>query len=200
MTDHQFDIEFKGTGEKAKNPANEAHPNGMDIDASRGKEKTCMATLPYPAVECGAWLVRCKTCGSSAAVTAAGRSDDPRSIKMPCRKPVDQRCMEETCDAAPAGMLKIRVPLHHPPTVPIREWFYLEMMMGIHVCAAHVPPFQEFNTPHLREIISAQNDMAASMSGKTALPVNFQAGKIVLLEYASEDYKAWLKLTNETTH
>lgn len=44
-----------------------------------------MIDLPYPAERCGVYLVTCDKCGYSAAITTAGRVDDPRSVTIPCR-------------------------------------------------------------------------------------------------------------------
>lgn len=78
-------VEWKGSGRKAQSAPNPAYPNGIDIDVSGGK-KACYTTLPYPAKECGAWILTCENCGFSAAITAAGRPDDPRSVKLPCKE------------------------------------------------------------------------------------------------------------------
>ena len=34
---------------------------------------------------CGVYLVECKICGSSVALTTAGRIDDPRSVTIACK-------------------------------------------------------------------------------------------------------------------
>jgi C4-type Zn-finger protein len=41
--------------------------------------------LPYPAKRCGLFLVICDKCGYSAAITTAGRPDDPRKVTLPCK-------------------------------------------------------------------------------------------------------------------
>lgn len=77
--------EFKPSGRgKAQCAPNPAYPNGIDIDISEGKD-ACLAELPYPAPECGAWIVSCPKCGTVNACTAAGRPDDPRTFTMPCK-------------------------------------------------------------------------------------------------------------------
>lgn len=60
-------------------------PNGKDLDVSHGL-KACKVALPYPAPRCGLYYVQCKTCGTNAAITTAGRPDDPRSVTMVCEK------------------------------------------------------------------------------------------------------------------
>lgn len=67
-------------------PPNPAYPNGFDVDASVGAKATCTIDLPYPAKRCGHYEVRCKACGASVGVTTAGRPDDPKSVKMACRR------------------------------------------------------------------------------------------------------------------
>jgi hypothetical protein len=81
----QFSIEFVRSGRgKAQCAPDPAYPQGVDVDVSGGAENSCTAQLPYPAPECGHFLVRCRLCKYSVAVTAAGRPDDPRTLKMPC--------------------------------------------------------------------------------------------------------------------
>lgn len=78
-------IEFQPSGRgKARCAPNPDYPKGKAVDASEG-HTACDVELPYPASECGAWIVRCKACGMSAAVTAAGRPDDPISVKIACK-------------------------------------------------------------------------------------------------------------------
>ena len=66
-------------------PPNPKYPLGIDVDMSEGATRTCKASLPYPARCCGIWMVKCLDCGYVAAVTAAGRPDDPRSLKIACK-------------------------------------------------------------------------------------------------------------------
>lgn len=61
------------------------YPRGIAIDASDPGAPACLVSLPYPAPECGIWIVRCDLCPMSVAVTAAGRPDDPVSVRMSCR-------------------------------------------------------------------------------------------------------------------
>jgi hypothetical protein len=81
-----FDIQFEPSGRgKARCPSNPEFPTGKDIDVSAGQFATCLVTLPYPSPECGIQIVRCNTCQFSAALTVAGRPDDPKTVKLPCK-------------------------------------------------------------------------------------------------------------------
>lgn len=76
---------FISHGRKAQSPPNPAYPNGVRIDLTTGQEQTCSIPLRYPAECVGKWEITCTNCGYSAVVTAAGRPDDPRSVKVPCK-------------------------------------------------------------------------------------------------------------------
>ncbi len=60
------------------------YPKGIIIDLSGGAAKVCAVELPYPARRCGRHELRCRRCGVEAAVTTAGRPDDPRVVKLSC--------------------------------------------------------------------------------------------------------------------
>lgn len=80
-------IEFRPSGRgKAQCDPNPEYPHGIALDTSKPNAASCLVDLPYPAPECGIWIVRCEDCPMSVAVTAAGRPDDPISLKMECRK------------------------------------------------------------------------------------------------------------------
>lgn len=79
-----FEITWIDGGREPRCAPNPDYPNGKDCDGSMGAKVTCTAQLPCPAKRCGHYIVKCKTCGFTAAVTTAGRPDDPRSIKLPC--------------------------------------------------------------------------------------------------------------------
>lgn len=72
-------------GRKPQQPSNPAYPNGVDVDCSSGAEMTCTQLLSYPAKGCGQYFVVCETCQRTIIVTAAGLSDDPRSVKIACK-------------------------------------------------------------------------------------------------------------------
>jgi hypothetical protein len=80
---HEVKFAPSGRG-KAQCDPNPDFPEGIALDATRGQTITCLVKLPYPAPECGMWLVKCQACGIRVMVTAAGRMDDPVSIKLPC--------------------------------------------------------------------------------------------------------------------
>jgi hypothetical protein len=79
-------VHFLDKGREPQCPPNPQFPNGQEIDASLGAYVTCTVDLPYPAKRCGLWQVTCSTCGLSVTLTAAGRPDDPKSVKLGCRR------------------------------------------------------------------------------------------------------------------
>lgn len=62
---------------------NPNYPDGIDVIETTGPN-TCKVDLPYPAMRCGAYEVKCRACGRKITVTTAGRPDDPRSVTMQC--------------------------------------------------------------------------------------------------------------------
>jgi hypothetical protein len=66
-------------------PPDPKYPNGIDFDFSRGAPRTCSVDLPYPAKRIGKYVITCSVCGWTGLVTTAGRRDDPRSVKVPCK-------------------------------------------------------------------------------------------------------------------
>lgn len=85
-----LNVTWKDSGREPQCPPDPAYPKGKDVDISGGAGDFCITDLLYPAPRCGLWLVRCNQCGRSVAITAAGRPDDPRSVKLACRaKEVD---------------------------------------------------------------------------------------------------------------
>lgn len=86
----QFDIIFRPSGRgKAQCPSNPDYPDGIDLSLEPSPRPTCKVELPYPAAECGMWLVHCTRCGTDVACTAAGRPDDPRSMAIPCNRSLE---------------------------------------------------------------------------------------------------------------
>ena len=81
----RFDVIWLDKEREPECESNPLYPNGIDIDASEGAAKACTVSLPYPAERCGVYVVTCKTCAANIALTTAGRADDPRSVKFPCK-------------------------------------------------------------------------------------------------------------------
>lgn len=77
-------VTFLSHNRKPQVAPDPAHPNGIDLDLTDGAKSACLADLPYPAECCGVLIVRCDQCGYSAAITTAGRVDDPKTVKLPC--------------------------------------------------------------------------------------------------------------------
>lgn len=62
------------------------YPHGIDVNLALNNErKTCVVVLPYPALRIGAYELVCDVCGFKAFITTAGRADDPRAARLPCR-------------------------------------------------------------------------------------------------------------------
>jgi hypothetical protein len=57
----------------------------MMIDCTDGKQCSCIASLPYPAPRCGAYVLECEECHIRVSLTVAGRPDDVRELKVPCK-------------------------------------------------------------------------------------------------------------------
>lgn len=82
----KHDVVFRPSGRgKAQCPPDPNYPNGIELDCSTPPAgATCLVGLPYPAPECGLWMVHCNQCAITIAVTTAGRPDDPISVRMDC--------------------------------------------------------------------------------------------------------------------
>jgi hypothetical protein len=83
-------VEWYDDHRKASAPADPNYPDGVDIDGSAGK-RSCWTNLPYPAPRIGYFIVSCDRCGWRGLITTAGRPDDPRSIRVPCKRPVKEK-------------------------------------------------------------------------------------------------------------
>ena len=70
----------------AKSPPDPNYPFGIALDVSEGAAAACDLDLPYPAPGVGTWIAACDVCGYTTAITAAGRSDDPTKVRMPCKR------------------------------------------------------------------------------------------------------------------
>ena len=83
----KFWVRWVGAGRKATQKPDPRYPHGVDVDPGiPDGQPSCKVQLPYPATEVGAWKVECTECKVRIACTAAGRTDDPRSILLPCKK------------------------------------------------------------------------------------------------------------------
>ena len=80
-----FDITWTSYGYESTEPSNPDYPHGISVDGTNGKPVYCVITLPYPAKEPGFHGCVCKLCGFSIAITAVGRADDPKQVKVPCK-------------------------------------------------------------------------------------------------------------------
>lgn len=82
-----FDIEWIDRGQPPRAKPNPRFPKGIDLDVTHGKEPYCVVKLPYPTghINVGLWMIRCRQCHIKAAITAASRPDDPRTVRMPCK-------------------------------------------------------------------------------------------------------------------
>ena len=81
-------IIFVSHGRKAQCPPDPNFPHGKVMKAQTFGP-SCEVDLPYPAPECGYYVVECQECKISAAVTVAGRPDDPIQLIMPCNKGIN---------------------------------------------------------------------------------------------------------------
>lgn len=86
MAEHHT-VKFLSDGRRAQCAPNPAYPNGIEIDATQNGEAGCWVDLPYPAECVGKWYVECEACGGTTLITAAGRPDDPKRVKLPCKLP-----------------------------------------------------------------------------------------------------------------
>lgn len=87
-------ISFIDSGRTARCAPNPDYLDGIDVDISGGDEVCCLVELPYPAPRCGQWVVGCEDCQQVNIVTAAGRADDPRTLKIACKKIPKDRLQE----------------------------------------------------------------------------------------------------------
>lgn len=105
MSDGAFNIEWVDRGREPQCAPDPAYPHGIIVDTSEGATRTCDADVPYPAKRCGTYVVHCKQCHLTVAVTTAGRVDDPRRVTLGCYAQV----------MSPDGRTKI---VTHPKKTP----------------------------------------------------------------------------------
>lgn len=82
----RFDVRWVDGRAEPKERPNPAFPRGVDIDATDGASPACTIPLPYPAKRIGGYLVTCHVCGLKAVCTTAGRADDPKSMRVMCKR------------------------------------------------------------------------------------------------------------------
>lgn len=80
-----WEIEWEDRGREPQQPANPDYPEGIDLDLAVAEKPSCRGALPYPAARCGLYMIRCRRCGLTSAITTAGRADDPRSLRLNCK-------------------------------------------------------------------------------------------------------------------
>jgi len=65
--------------------ADPSYPAGVAIDVALDAPKACRLELAYPAARCGMWVITCRRCGFAISLSTAGRADDPKSVRVPCK-------------------------------------------------------------------------------------------------------------------
>ena len=88
MPETHLTIRWTDAGREPRCPPNPRFPQGMSIDLcapGTPPSHACTVALPYPAKRCGAYLIHCTLCGQRVGVTTAGRPDDPRTLRLPCK-------------------------------------------------------------------------------------------------------------------
>ena len=81
-----IDVIFLDSGREPKCKPDPKYPDGMPVNLTTSPlQKFCCRNLPYPAPRCGVYQIKCTKCGFTAAITVAGRPDDPRTVTMPCQ-------------------------------------------------------------------------------------------------------------------
>ena len=85
--DNNLNVEWIDSFRDPQNDPNPDYPNGIDFDVVDGIDTpACYTDLPYPAKRCGRFVITCRTCDLTVMVTTAGRPDDPKSIRVPCKR------------------------------------------------------------------------------------------------------------------
>lgn len=82
----KFKISWIDSGRDPTCDPDPQFPHGRVIVMAPPGERSCAINVPYPAPRCGSYLIVCERCGMSVGVTAAGRTDDPRRIIIPCKQ------------------------------------------------------------------------------------------------------------------
>lgn len=82
-------VSWHSAGGKAQCPPDPDFPNGKPVEIAflpaEGDVSVCdEIELQHPAPERGLWVIECAVCGRKAAITAAGRPDDPSTVRVSC--------------------------------------------------------------------------------------------------------------------
>ena len=80
-------LQWLSKGKPPQCESSPGYPDGVELDGAAGLPgPACKWALPYPAPSIGVHVVGCVTCGKTVACTAAGRPDDPRTIRFACKR------------------------------------------------------------------------------------------------------------------
>ena len=100
MSESKISVEWIDRGREPSRLPNPSMPNGAKVDFAYSgvtpvqpyenpfEEATgavCEVSLPYPAKRCGVYVIECGICGLRVGCTTAGRPDDPRLARLPCK-------------------------------------------------------------------------------------------------------------------
>jgi hypothetical protein len=80
----KFEVSWLKRADRSTQKPDPAYPNGVIANLSKGAVQVCQVNLQYPAPCPGTHFIRCKLCGITVAVTAAGRVDDPTVAVIAC--------------------------------------------------------------------------------------------------------------------
>jgi hypothetical protein len=81
----RFSVDWIDGARVATYPADPSYPDGQAIDVALDAVRACRVELACPAAGVGLWLVVCRGCGYAITLSTAGRADDPKSVRLPCR-------------------------------------------------------------------------------------------------------------------
>lgn len=81
----RFLVDWIDLHREATHPPDPTYPHGCEIDVALDAAHACRLELPCPAAGCGRYVVKCRACGFAITLATAGRADDPRSVRMPCK-------------------------------------------------------------------------------------------------------------------
>ena len=81
----RFLVDWVDGHRETATPPDPTYPDGCAIDVALDAPRACRLQLAWPAQRCGQWVITCRDCGFAIALATAGRPDDPRTVRMPCR-------------------------------------------------------------------------------------------------------------------